>query len=98
MMGSPSGLHLVERFTRIAPDVVQYDVTTSDPSTWTQPWTVRINFRQTDEPLLEYACHEGNLGMVGILPGRANKRRTRARSSEALADPQGCADGAPPHG
>jgi hypothetical protein len=81
MMGSSSGLHLVERFTRIAPDVLQYDVTMSDPSTWTQPWTVRINFQQTDEPLLEYACHEGNLGMVGILAG-ARKQEADARSKQ----------------
>lgn len=81
MMGSSSGLHLVERFTRVAPDVLQYDVTMSDPSTWTQPWTVRINFRQTDEPLLEYACHEGNLGMTGILAG-ARKQEADARAAK----------------
>jgi hypothetical protein len=81
MLGSSSGLHLVERFTRIAPDVLQYDVTMSDPTTWTQPWTVRINFRQTDEPLLEYACHEGNLGMTGILAG-ARKQEADARAKK----------------
>ena len=81
MMGSSSGLHLEERFTRVADDVLQYDVTMSDPSTWTQPWTVRINFRQTDEPLLEYACHEGNLGMVGILAG-ARKQEADARAKQ----------------
>jgi hypothetical protein len=80
MMGSSTGLHLVERFTRVAPDVLQYDVTMSDPSTWTQPWTVRINFRQTHEPLLEYACHEGNLGMTGILAG-ARKQEADARAT-----------------
>jgi hypothetical protein len=77
MMGSSSGLHLVERFTRVAPDALQYDATMSDPATWTQPWTVRISLRQTNEPLLEYACHEGNYGMFGILAG--------ARKAEAEA-------------
>jgi hypothetical protein len=81
MMGSSTGLHLVERFTRVAPDVLQYDVTMSDPSTWTQPWTVRINFQQTQEPLLEYACHEGNLGMFGILAG-ARKAEADARAKK----------------
>jgi len=81
MLGSSTGLHLVERFTRVAPDVLQYDVTMSDPSTWTQPWTVRINFRQTPEPLLEYACHEGNLGMTGILAG-ARKQEADARAKK----------------
>jgi hypothetical protein len=79
MMGASSGLHLVERFTRVAPGVLQYDATMSDPSTWTQPWTVRINLKQTDEPLLEYACHEGNYGMFGILAG-ARKADADARA------------------
>jgi hypothetical protein len=82
MMGSSTGLHLVERFTRIAPDVLQYDVTMSDPSTWTQPWTVRIPMKQIDEPLIEYACHEGNLGMFGILAGARKQEADAARSSK----------------
>ncbi len=81
MMGSSTGLHLVERFTRVAPDVLQYDVTMSDPSTWTQPWTVRLSLKQSNEPLLEYACHEGNLGMFGILAG-ARKEEADARSKK----------------
>jgi hypothetical protein len=67
--GSSSGLHLVERFTRVADDTLQYDATLSDPTTWTKPWTARILFKRTNEPLLEYACHEGNIGMTGILAG-----------------------------
>jgi len=80
-MGSSSGLHLVERFTRVAPDVLQYDVTMADPSTWTQPWTVRLNLQQIEAPLLEYACHEGNLGMFGILGG-ARKAEADARAKK----------------
>ena len=67
--GSSTGLQLVERFTRIAADTLQYDVTMSDSTTWTSPWTARLYFKRTDEPLLEDACHEGNLGMFGILAG-----------------------------
>ena len=81
MMGSSSGLHLVERFTRVAPDVLQYDVTMTDPSTWTQPWTVRLNLKQSKEPLIENACHEGNLGMFGILRG-ARKAEADARAAK----------------
>jgi hypothetical protein len=69
MLGSTSGLRLTERFTRIAADTLQYDATLSDANTWTRPWTARIYFKRTEEPLLEYACHEGNLGMFGILTG-----------------------------
>jgi hypothetical protein len=76
--GASSGLHLVERFTRIAADTLQYDVTMSDPTTWTSPWTARLYFKHTDEPLLEYACHEGNLGMFGILAGARKLEAQRA--------------------
>jgi hypothetical protein len=82
MMGSSTGLHLVERFTRIAPDVLQYDVTMSDPSTWIEPWTVRIPMKQIDEPLIEYACHEGNLGMFGILAGARKQEADAARAGK----------------
>ena len=78
-MGSSSGLHLVERFTRIADDMLQYDATLSDPTTWTKPWTARVLFKRTNEPLLEYACHEGNHGMVGILSG-ARKQEAEVAS------------------
>jgi hypothetical protein len=66
---SSSALQLVERFTRVAENTLQYDVTLTDPTTWTKPWTVRIPFKRIDAPLIEYACHEGNLGMFGILSG-----------------------------
>jgi hypothetical protein len=66
---STTGLQLVERFTRVGKDTLQYDATLSDPATWTKPWTARLYFKRTDEPLLEYACHEGNVGLYGILSG-----------------------------
>ena len=64
-----SEAQLTEVFTRVAKDTLQYDATLSDPATWTKPWTARIYFKRTDEPLLEYACHEGNVGLYGILSG-----------------------------
>ena len=67
--GSSRNLHLTERFTRVSANTLQYDATMSDPTTWTRSWTVRLRFKQTDEPLLEYACHEGNVGLFGILSG-----------------------------
>ncbi|HEX5108774.1 MAG TPA: hypothetical protein VFV95_10020 [Vicinamibacterales bacterium] len=65
--GSSENLHLIERFTRVSPDIVEYRITADDPTTWVRPWTVLINLRRTDEPLVEYACHEGNYGLFGIL-------------------------------
>ena len=78
MLGSSSGLHLVERFTRVAADTLQYDATMSDPSTWTRPWTARVLFKRTNDPLIEYACHEGNHGMVGILSGARKQEAEQA--------------------
>jgi hypothetical protein len=79
MMGSTSGLQLVERFTRVADDILQYDATLSDPGTWTRPWTARLLFKRTNEPLLEYACHEGNHGLAGILSGARKQEAEAAR-------------------
>jgi hypothetical protein len=59
-MGSSDGLHLIERFTRVAPDRIDYQITIDDPTTWTRPWTVVIRLKKSAERLYEYACHEGN--------------------------------------
>jgi len=63
-----STLRLTERFTRVAPDKVQWSVTVEDPSTWTSPWTFSLPLTISDrEPIFEYACHEGNYGLRNIL-------------------------------
>jgi hypothetical protein len=61
-------LHLIERFTRVAPDKVRWEVTVDDPSTWTRPWSFGLPLRMDDrEAILEYACHEGNLGLENLI-------------------------------
>lgn len=73
-------LRLIERFTRIAPDKVKWSVTVDDPSTWTQPWTFSMPLTQDDSGLevLEYSCHEGNLGLMNILSGaRADEKKAQ---------------------
>ena len=55
-------LHLIERFTRAAPDTIRYEFTVDDPTTWTKPWTAMIPLRRSDGLIYEYACHEGNQG------------------------------------
>jgi hypothetical protein len=62
-------LHVIERFTREAPDMIRYRATVDDPTVYTKPWTVEIAMNQVKDLLFEYACHEGNYGMVGILGG-----------------------------
>jgi hypothetical protein len=69
-MGSADNLHLVERFTRVAPDLITYEITLTDPTTWTKPWTAVVRMRKTEERMYEYACHEGNYDvMTTILAG-----------------------------
>ena len=74
--GSSVDTKLVERFTRIDPDTVMYEFTIEDPNNFTRPWTAVIPMRRTDGPLFEYACHEGNYGMEGIMAG-ARKLNTQ---------------------
>ena len=81
--GSSDGLHLVERYTRVGPDTLNYEVTISDPTTWTKPWTVLIPLKRSDDAIFEYACHEGNYGMDGILSGhRADERAAATETNQ----------------
>ena len=67
--GAAGGLHLTERFTRVAADTLMYRVTLADPTTWETPWTAELPLhdRGSDEALFEFACHEGNVSIVGML-------------------------------
>ena len=67
--GSSANLRLVERFTRVGPDALVYEFTAADPEMWTRPWTARIPMTRTGGRIFEYACHEGNYGMVNMLAG-----------------------------
>ena len=62
-------VHLVERLTRLDPDTVAYEYTVTDPSRYTAPYTVMMPFRRMEGEIFEYACHEGNIGLYGILAG-----------------------------
>ncbi len=66
---SSKNLMLTERFERRDADTLIYSFTVEDPSTWTAPWSVELPMRQSDMPIFEYACHEGNYGMEGTLSG-----------------------------
>ena len=76
--GSTDSLHVVERFTRVDPDTVQYEFTVEDPATWAAPWTAQTLWTKTETPIFEYACQEGNYGMANVLSG--------ARASERAAE------------
>ena len=66
--GSTKNLHLLERWTRVADDQIDYKFTVEDPTTWTRPWSASIQWHTVDA-LYEYACHEDNYGLYGILAG-----------------------------
>jgi hypothetical protein len=60
---------VVERFTRVDPDVLLYQYTVSDPTTFARPYSAEVPMRRSNLPIYEYACHEGNYGMFGLLSG-----------------------------
>ena len=67
--GSGEKLHLIERFTRSAPDTLLYSFTVEDPQTWDKPWTAEMPWKQAKGPVYEWACHEGNSEISTILNG-----------------------------
>jgi hypothetical protein len=79
--GSRERLHLVERFTRVRPDTLNYEVTITDPTSWTKPWTAMIPLKSTTDAIYEYACHEGNHSLTGILKGHRTVERASSTSS-----------------
>ena len=77
--GTGEKLHLTERFTLTDPETMVYEFTIDDPGNYTRPWTVQLQFLRSNGPILEYACHEGNYAMTGILTGA---RRAEGKSAE----------------
>ena len=76
-LSGDENLHLVERFRRLDADTLLYEYTIDDPTIWTRPWSVSMTMRKSDQLMYEYACHEGNYGLSGILAG--------ARAEEKVA-------------
>ena len=67
--GLSSEAQLEERITRLDDGTLNYDFTVDDPHSWDESWSVRFPLRQIEDPVFEYACHEGNHGLPGILAG-----------------------------
>ena len=81
---NPATYHLTERFTRVAPNVVQYEFTISDPQTWVRPWTAMIPWNRMDDrgleyQVYEYACHEDNYDAVHLLAGGRAREKAEKR-------------------
>ena len=79
--GSTEHLHLVERFTRVDADTIEYTFTVDDPASYTRPWTASIQLRPLQGEIYEFACHEGNYGMFNLLAGA----RAEEKAAEAAA-------------
>jgi hypothetical protein len=77
--GSSEDLHVIERFTRVAPNALLYQFTIDDPSTWARPWSGEYTWPATDQKIYEYACHESNYALENILRG------ARLRESDEAA-------------
>ena len=78
--GSHGHLHLLERFTRVAEDLILQEVTVEDPTTFSQTWTIEVPLTKGNEAqnqIFESACHEGNYAMVSILAGARALDRVR---------------------
>ena len=81
-MGSRENRHLIERWTRIGPNTIEYTVTIEDKFTWTKPWMVKQEYsKQSDEAnriYYEPRCHDGNFGLPGLLVGGRAKDKAFA--------------------
>ena len=73
--GATEDMTLVERFTRVDDGTLVYEFTVEDSATWTRPWSGEVPMTRSTDQVWEFACHEGNYGMEGILAGhRADER------------------------
>jgi hypothetical protein len=82
MSQSSEKLHVIERFTRTGPESLKYEITINDPGTWTKPWSLMIPLKRTPDPLLEYACQEGNYGLQGILAGARAEEQAAEKTTQ----------------
>jgi hypothetical protein len=81
---SGPNMHLTERFTRKGPDEILYEYTVSDPESFQKPWTVQMSMTKnpSDFVMYEYACHEGNYGIVGSLSGARFVEKAAAQAGK----------------
>ncbi|MBS0362013.1 MAG: hypothetical protein JSR98_11575 [Proteobacteria bacterium] len=79
--GATVGSKIVERFTRISPNQIKYSFTVDDPQTYTAPYTGEVALNSTKGPIYEYACHEGNYALPGILAGARMEEKDGAKAA-----------------
>ncbi len=77
---SSEKLHIIERFTRQNAEVLRYEITVDDPETYARPWSLMVPLQRSSKPVYEYACHEGNYSLAGILAGARADEANKATS------------------
>jgi hypothetical protein len=82
--GATEHVRMVERFTAMSPDLVEWRATFEDPNTWTRPWTFSMPLTKVDrsQQMFEYACHEGNLAMRNILSAQRAEEQAAATAAK----------------
>jgi hypothetical protein len=80
--GAGENLRLVERYKRVGPETIDFQLTFDDPTQWTQPWTVAYSMRPAEGELYEYACHEGNYGLRNILENARDEEKAAAAAAK----------------
>ena len=81
--GTGPGLYLVERFTRVEEGTLVYEYTVTDPASFERPWSVAVPMRKNDLPVFEYACHEGNYGMLNLMVSARSEDARKAAEAAA---------------
>ena len=76
VFGGDRNLRLIERFSRVGDDMIDYEFTVVDPTVWDRPWTALLPMTGIEGPLFEYACHEGNYALENILSGARVKEKS----------------------
>jgi hypothetical protein len=85
--GSWKDLKVTERFTRVAPNRLHYQFTVEDPTVWDKPWGGEYEFSTLKGELYEYACHEGNYALPGMLAGARNQEKEAAAKPAPATPP-----------
>ena len=81
--GASENMKVIERFTRVADDVITYQFIVEDDATWARPWTAEMPMQKTEGPIFEFACHESNYGIANILAGaRADEKKAAEEAAK----------------
>jgi hypothetical protein len=79
--GSDENLRVIERFTRLADDTIEYKFTIDDPTMWARTWSAESAMKKTIGPIFEHACHEGNFGLYNTLVGARLEEKRAAEEA-----------------